>query len=195
MVIFLYVCLATFISAGCVHKSSGWNIQEPTAPCDTCIKGVTNFAKVTPVLWRGAQPTEEGFVNLEREGARTIVSLRAYHDDALLLQQTGLKYVSIRANAWHPEKEDMLLFLKVLEDQNNWPIFVHCAYGEDRTGYAIATYRIVEEGWSPEQAIKEMKSFHFNRIWFNNENFLRRIDVQEMKADLTPTNGSASSNW
>jgi hypothetical protein len=45
-------------------------------PCDDCLVGVENFAKVSRALWRGAQPTAEGFRNLEAAGANTVVSLR-----------------------------------------------------------------------------------------------------------------------
>ncbi len=44
-------------------------------------------------------------------------------------------------------------------------IFVHCHYGEDRTGVFTAVYRMTYEKWSPEQAMNEMYFFGFNGFW------------------------------
>jgi hypothetical protein len=52
-------------------------------PCDNCISGVENFAKISPALWRGAQPTAEGFRSLEAAGVKTVINLRGRHDDAI----------------------------------------------------------------------------------------------------------------
>lgn len=42
-----------------------------------------------------------------------------------------------------------------IADRNNWPILVHCAGGEKRTGAAYAAYRMKHCGWSFEQTIAE----------------------------------------
>jgi tyrosine-protein phosphatase SIW14 len=44
-------------------------------------------------------------------------------------------------------------------------MFVHCWLGGDRSGVFIAAYRIAFNAWTPEQAIEEMKSFHFKAFW------------------------------
>lgn len=156
--------------------------QAPTlAPCDDCVPGVINFAKVDQALWRGSQPTAEGFQNLEKLGARTIVSFRHDHDDLPLLKGTNLKYIRIPSRAFHPKDGNLVRFLKVMEDPSNWPVFIHCAQGRDRTGYNAAAYRMVFQGWKAEDAIVEMKCFHFNQIWVGNPGYLRHLDVAGMK--------------
>jgi tyrosine-protein phosphatase SIW14 len=142
-------------------------------PCDTCIKGVKNFVEVSPALWRGAQPTSGGFCNLKARGVKTIINLRHDHDDFPLLSGTNFNYLWIPARAWHPEEEDLVKFLKVLKDEKNWPVFVHCAAGSDRTGYSVATYRIVEQNWTADDAIHEMFDFKYHPWWFRNPRFLR----------------------
>jgi protein tyrosine phosphatase (PTP) superfamily phosphohydrolase (DUF442 family) len=154
-------------------------------PQDDFCAGVVNFAKVSDALWRGAQPTAEGFRNLEKAGARTVVNLRHDHDDSELLEGTKLKYVWIKSRAWDPDEEDIVSFLKVLQDPRNWPIYVHCAQGRDRTGYCVASYRIVDQGWDAEDAIREMHDFHYNSIWFRNPDFLRELDVKAVRALVT----------
>lgn len=160
-------------------------------PCDTCVPGVENFAKVSEALWRGAQPTTEGFKALEKMGAKTIVSFRHDHDDLELMKGTGLRYLRIPSRAFRPTEENLARFLKVMEDPSNWPVYIHCAQGRDRTGYNAAAYRMVVQGWKAEDAISEMNTFHFNKIWFGNPGFLRKLDTtrlkEQAKAEAAPS--------
>ena len=153
-------------------------------PCDDCVPGVINFAKVDAALWRGSQPTAEGFRNLEKLGVRTIVSFRHDHDDLPLLKGTGLKYLRIPSRAFRPKDDHIALFLKLMQDPAHGPVFIHCAQGRDRTGYNAAAYRMVYQGWKAEDAIAEMKTFRFNRVWLTNPGYLRDLDVEGMKQRL-----------
>ena len=157
------------------------------APCDDCVPGVINFAKVDGALWRGSQPTAEGFQNLEKLGVRTIVSFRHDHDDLPLLKGTGLKYLRIPSRAFRPKDANIARFLKLMQEPANWPVFIHCAQGRDRTGYNAAAYRMVFQGWKAEAAIAEMKAFRFNRVWVTNPGYMRNLDVERMKQRLVAT--------
>jgi protein tyrosine phosphatase (PTP) superfamily phosphohydrolase (DUF442 family) len=152
------------------------------SPSDTEVPGVINFARISPALWRGAQPTVEGFRNLERLGVRTVVSFRQDHDDFALMEGTRLKYLRIPSYAFHPTEAHLATFLKVVEDPANWPVYIHCAQGRDRTGYNAAAYRMVVQGWSAADALREMNEFHFNKVWVGNPGFLRRLKVEAVKA-------------
>lgn len=151
------------------------------APCDVCLPGVTNFAKLDEGLWRGAQPTAEGFKALKTAGVKTIVSFRHDVDDAPLLKGTGLRYLRIPSRAWRLKEENLAVFLKVLENPANRPVFVHCAEGRDRTGYNVAAYRMAVLGWKAETAIREMELFHFNKVWVLNPGDLRRLNLTRLR--------------
>lgn len=182
---FLFWGAIVILISGCASRPATPPTRSWPAPCDTCIAGVPNFSKVSPLLWRGAQPTEGGFRNLEAAGAKTIISLREYHDDLPLLEGTKLKYLRIPMDAWDPEEAELVLFLtaleRILKDPASAPVFVHCAEGKDRTGYAIAAYRMVFENWTPEDTIHEMFDFRFNTIWFRNPGFLKNMDVARVR--------------
>jgi tyrosine-protein phosphatase SIW14 len=150
-------------------------------PCDDCVPGVINFAQLDGALWRGAQPTAEGFKNLEKMGARTIVSFRYRHDDRPALKGTGLKYVRLPSRPYHPTEEHLAAFLKIMEDPANWPVFIHCAQGRDRTGYNAAAYRMVVQGWEPAPALAELRAFHFNDIWVNVPGFVASLNKERLK--------------
>lgn len=181
---FSAVLLTSCATRPTVQPTHSW-----AQPCDTCIVGVENFGKVSPTLWRGSQPTEDAFRNLERAGVKTVIDLREDHDDYenfSMLGGTHLKYLRIPMHAWDPDQAQLVLLMKVLErtlqDPDSSPVFVHCAAGKDRTGYSIATYRMVFDGWTPNDAIAEMYDFRFNAIWFHNPIFLKSLDIKKVKA-------------
>lgn len=178
------------VALGCFLLTGAWGqvpAPKPAAqavslvPCDDCVPGVINFAKVSDALWRGSQPTVEGFRNLEKMGVKTIVSFRHDHDDLPSLQGTNLKYLRIPSRAFRPKDAHLARFLKLMQDPANAPVFIHCAQGRDRTGYNAAAYRLVFQGWKAEDAILEMKRFRFNQIWMGNPGYLRHLDVEGMK--------------
>jgi rhodanese-related sulfurtransferase len=184
----ILVCGAILL-AGCAMRPTTPPNQSWTQPCDTCIAGVKNFAKITPRLWRGSQPTEDGFRHLELAGAKTVIDVRDDsddYDDFSMLGGTHLKYLRIPMHAWAPDQAQLIVLMKVLErtlkDPDNSPVFVHCSLGEDRTGFSIATYRMVFDGWTPNDAIIEMYDFGFNSIWFRNPTFLKSLDIKKFKA-------------
>jgi hypothetical protein len=80
---------------------------------------VENFAKVTLTLWRGGQPTADGFRNLEAAGVKTIVSLRDRHDDLPALSKTTVKYLRIPTRAWDPKDAQLAVVLKILQNPKN----------------------------------------------------------------------------
>src|SRR5712671_265494 len=44
------------------------------------LRGVPQFAEITPTLYRGAQPNKEGFANLRKLGVDIVVDLRGSRD-------------------------------------------------------------------------------------------------------------------
>jgi tyrosine-protein phosphatase SIW14 len=127
------------------------------------VAGVPNLGEVSSTLYRGAQPTEKGFQKLAGMGITIVVDLRERGREVERQQVTklGMHYVTIPWNCFHPEDTDMSRFLRLLRDKRGKKIFVHCQTGDDRTGMMIAAYRMAEEGWSAEEAMKEMEAYGF----------------------------------
>jgi protein tyrosine phosphatase (PTP) superfamily phosphohydrolase (DUF442 family) len=145
--------------------------------------GLHNFYQVSPTLYRGAQPTREGLEELRRLGVKTVVSLRAFHGEREAVKSAGLGYERISFKVWHPEDEDMVRFLRVATDPERQPVYVHCLRGADRTGTAVAVYRICVQGWTKEDAIDEMANggYTFAKRFTHLERYLRSLDVDALR--------------
>jgi protein tyrosine/serine phosphatase len=152
-------------------------------------KGLTNLHEVTPTLYRGAQPTAVGMRQLKAMGVKTVVNLRSFNSDRDELGDTGLGYEHIYMKAWHPEREDIIRFLRITTDKNRTPVFVHCQHGADRTGLMCAIYRVAVCNWTKEEAIREMTQggFGHHTIWKNLIKFIEDLDIEGIKkqAEIT----------
>ena len=131
------------------------------------IEGVPNLHKVNDNLYRSGQPTAEGMKNLEALGVKTVINLRAFHDDDDELKGTALRKADIPMYAWSPMEEAAQKFISFTSDVNKGPFLVHCMHGSDRTGSMVALYRVSQEGWVPDEAVREMLygGFGFHKIW------------------------------
>ncbi len=145
------------------------------------LHGVPNLHKVSEHLYRSAQPTAEGMRNLKALGIKTIVNLRSFHSDRDEIGQTGLGYERMYMKAWHPEEEEVVRFLKIVTDPKRTPVLVHCQHGADRTGTMCAVYRLAIQGWTKEEAIKEMTEggFGFHSIWKNLIYWINGLDIEK----------------
>jgi protein tyrosine phosphatase (PTP) superfamily phosphohydrolase (DUF442 family) len=187
----LVLLLAAVASAGETNAAAA---RDPKWAQPVKLEGVPNLYKVSDTLYRSAQPTEQGFANLKKMGIKTVVSLRAFHSDKNLLGDTGLTYEHISFKTWHPENEDIVKFLQIANDKTKQPVFVHCQHGSDRTGTMCALYRISVDGWTKEQAIKEMTEggFGFHPMWGNLTNFINNLNIDEIRKSVQSTTPSGS---
>lgn len=128
--------------------------------------GVGNFGEVTPTLYRGGQPKPAGFEALAKMGVNIVVDVRLSGRDKERkeVEKLGIQFVEIPWHCLFPKDETFVRFLTLLRENPDKKVFVHCRYGDDRTGMMIAAYRMAVEGWTPEEARKEMEKFGFHRL-------------------------------
>jgi len=146
------------------------------------VAGLGNFGVVDPGLFRSAQPTAEGFREAKRRGVKTVVDLRSTHGDAALLEGLDLAYVRLPMHEWSVGDADVAAFLKIVADPANRPVLVHCASGENRTGALVAAYRVVEQGWSKADAVREMDAFGALPLWVNLRHYVETLDPDRIRA-------------
>ncbi|HEX5774293.1 MAG TPA: tyrosine-protein phosphatase [Geomobilimonas sp.] len=138
------------------------------------LPGLSNVGRVAPGIYRGAQPTEEGYATLKKMGIRTVIDFRTTENDRRQVEGAGMKAIAIPIEMSRDglrEKVDRVV--AIMADPVNQPVFIHCRHGQDRTGIVAAAYRIKVEGWSLGDAETEMQSFGFNDVWVNFKKFIR----------------------
>ncbi len=130
--------------------------------------GVPNFHRVNERVFRGGQPTDEGFQSLAKLGVKTVIDLRrptehATDLEAAAVKAAGMRYVNVPMQGIvAPDEKDILKILDMLGSKE--PVFVHCKEGKDRTGTVIACYRMAHDGWDNRKALSEAKSYGMH--WF-----------------------------
>ena len=161
------ICL--FVICSCAKSPSLSLAERPKSWAEPVeMEGVPNLHRVSKELYRSAQPSKIGMRELEKNGIKTVVSLRFFSDDEDELAGTMLNSGQVPMLTWDADSEDDEAFLELLEKSPK-PVLVHCLHGADRTGAICAVYRVKKQGWSPQEASSEMVSggFGFHSIWGN----------------------------
>lgn len=120
-------------------------------------------------IYRSGQPDETLLkIMVSEYKVKTIISLRGNPPDfeREFAKTNNIRLVPMKMSARKaPSNEQIEQFLEITKDPSNYPIWVHCKGGADRTGLMIALVRVVQEGWNLSDAEKEM-SFHRNISFF-----------------------------
>jgi tyrosine-protein phosphatase SIW14 len=133
-----------------------------------------NFAVVTrDQVYRGGQPTKSGFEVLKKLGVRTVIKLD-YDDEGPNHESpdelpSPLKPVNYSmppsdVGQWfeRAQADRIRQAADVLGDESNWPVYVHCLHGEDRTGIVVGEFRVLHDHWTKQRAYAEMKRHGFH---------------------------------
>jgi tyrosine-protein phosphatase SIW14 len=137
-------------------------------------------------LYRSGQMTAEGFRDAIRDlGIKTVVNLqddvpspdlqqsyfnRAEIKEIDLCRQLRVNFVFIAPDTLLRDQvpprrpEGIEKMLEVFDNADNYPILIHCRAGLHRTGCMAALYRMEYQGWTPEQAVEEMKDLGFGDL-------------------------------
>jgi len=151
------------------------------------VPGIENFYQVDRQVFRGAQPTEQGFRYLSSLGVKTVIDLRE-HDQRSVLEErwvkaAGMQYVNVPMTGMTPPTiAEIGKILALMEDATSGPVFVHCKRGADRTGAVIASYRIDHDHWDNGRALKEAMSDKMSGFQHQRQSYIRTFQPQAVPA-------------
>ena len=139
------------------------------------------FHEVVPGrFYRSGQMTAAGFREVvDRFHIKTVINLQHEEPDPFLAdrwlgkgrireselcRELGVKYVLLKPDVLPPNNRLDVLppavdeFLAILDKESNYPILLHCKAGLHRTGRLTAIYRMEYMGWSPGEALRELRA-------------------------------------
>ena len=184
---------ATAATSAASTTAAGADAGEPAYP------ELPNFHRVDDHLYRGAQPAEGGIARLKSLGIRTIVNLRGESSlvtsEAREATEAGLRYFSVPMRGLgRPTDEQLKRILGLIDQPDNWPVFVHCKAGQDRTGLVVACQRIAHAGWTAERAIHEAMDLGMMKIEFAMRSFIRDFETATRRPAAQPFAEQASTS-
>ena len=152
--------------------------------------GIQNFHKVDDHLYRGAQPTAEGWKTLAGLGVKTILDLRSrgpleVNAEARAVEAQGMRYVNVPLSGMgSPSRASMTKILALLNSPD--PVFVHCHYGRDRTGTVVAVYRMTHYSWPNARALQEAQENGLHWFEMAMRRYIQRFRAVTQVADAPP---------
>ena len=161
--------------------------------------GCTNFHEVDPGrLYRSAQlsgPQLEQVINAHN--IRTVINLRGrndhkpwYRTQRQVTRRLGVEQIDIPMSARTlPSRRNVLKLLEAF-DRAPRPMLIHCRGGADRTGEAVALYRIDQMKQTRDRALQALTpwTLHFEMFYPAKRRFIRMYRGRQwLKEHYDPT--------
>ncbi len=168
-----YLAVLGFLALAASARAEG----SPAATEPTHVIGVENFHRVNGHVFRGAQPTRQGWVSLSKLGVKTVIDLRrpvehSTKKEQLEVEAAGMHYINFPMNGFDtPNYDQIAKVLASIGDQDT--VFIHCRQGRDRTGTVVAAYRMSHDRWDMPKALDEASTCGMHWYEFGMRRFLR----------------------
>lgn len=152
--------------------------QESTPP-------IRNFLKVNDQFCTGGQPRMEHLEMLKKDGVKAIINLRqpSEHradEEEAKAKELGLRYFNIPVVYRDPKEEQVDEFLRITDDAENRPAFIHCT-AAIRAGAFWMIRRVLRDGFTVEDAEKEAEKVGLREAPHLNDFARRYIEKHKKK--------------
>jgi tyrosine-protein phosphatase SIW14 len=150
----------------------------------------THAKRLRPVaagkVYRSGCMTADGLAEtIERLHIRTVLNLMEEFPDPILsqgffdttavreaelCQQHGAQMINLSVDVVPPNRVGKQrpaaidAFLALMDNPATYPILIHCKAGLHRTGIVVALYRMEYDGWTPHEAMGELKANGFGEF-------------------------------
>lgn len=176
--LFITAVLLSLLSI-CAQAQTIPQAQRP-AKWATPVNTEFNLHQIDNQLFRSAQPQAKHIDQIKALGIKTIISFRAFHSDKNLLGNTDIELINIPINTWSINDSHVIQTLNAIERaKKRGNVLIHCQHGADRTGLMSAMYRMVQQGWSKEEALKELTdgNYGYHTVWGNIPKYIQQVNL------------------
>lgn len=157
-----------------------------------------NKHRISPSLWRSAQPSPRDIARLARAGLKTIVNLRgglshgAWQLERDAAERHGIAIINLALRSREAPDREMLLGLPAFFAGLAYPALAHCKSGADRAGLFAALYLLVVEHASAAEALREL-AIHKGHFRYAQAGILDAF-IEDYR-DHGETKGKAFLDW
>lgn len=138
-----------------------------------------HFEKINDCFYRGSQAGAEEMEILAKQGVKRILNLKTISPEeakelAKEAWKRGLEFINIPLNPFNIQKTFPNILKEILGATKEKPLYIHCTFGKDRTGFVSALARHIREGLPIPEAIKDMEKHGYRDVvFFHMKNFLK----------------------
>jgi uncharacterized protein (TIGR01244 family) len=149
------------------------------------LQPIRNFLRVNEEFCTGGQPRIEHLEMLKKEGVKAIINLRQpsehrAEEEEAKAKELGLRYFNIPVVYGDPKEEQVTEFLRITDDAQNRPAFIHCT-AAIRVGAFWMIRRVLRDGFTIEAAEKEAEKVGLRNAPHLNEFARRYIEKHQKK--------------
>jgi uncharacterized protein (TIGR01244 family) len=162
------IAIVTLALASISGETAALESSESIVKAD--LSGIVNFTRISGSSGFAGSPVGFGgttdpsaMAALKDQGFSTVVNLRLATEDGVDVEASqqaataaGLKYIHFPFNSSEPGATDVDDFLKLIGDQSNQPVYIHCG-SATRAAALWMIGRVLEDGWSLERAGAEAR--------------------------------------
>lgn len=154
-------------------------------PRQESVSSIRNFIRVNDQFCTGGQPRLEHLEMLKKDGVKAIINLRQpsehrAEEEAAKAREVGLRYFNIPVVFGDPKEEQVTEFLKITDDVENRPAFIHCTAAK-RVGAFWMIRRVLRDGFTLEAAEKEAETIGLRESPHLNEFARNYIEKHKKK--------------
>jgi protein tyrosine phosphatase (PTP) superfamily phosphohydrolase (DUF442 family) len=141
------------------------------------LEEIYNFLPISDTLSTGGMPTEDQLYLLQEAGYAVVINLampnqlNALRDEAGIVRDLGMEYISIPVVFNNPTAEDLTQAMDALDAHAGQKVFMHCM-ANYRVASFVYLYRVLRQGVPEAEAAVQL-----HQVWQPNEvwaAFIRR---------------------
>ncbi len=119
-------------------------------------------------IYRGPRPN---FDEMKKISIGTIISLEdnaeVVNVEKAIAYKMNIAFMNCPLSETTPPTPDALRnVVREIDKHRKGRVYVHCRRGIDRTGYGIASFRILNEGWTFDRAYEEVLAHGHSELYY-----------------------------